>query len=250
MKQPNARFSLVFIILAGIAVVFSALGVAGRGKNIMDKTSILQQAQEYLSSRYSANFSIIDIECVSNVIGPLPAIVSSYHWELVVESDQFPNETFDMRYLLTKEKNWRWLDNYFTLLLREEATNYFSEILQEYLNVSFIIKICWGTTTWPSGTQEGTSICDWLQAGGKIASIQVFLDNTIPTDDLCYMGAKRILQIETNVHDITFFGLSGEGFTDVINGSNPIDIYQKEYHEDMSQLRRVYYGQWQLKEEN
>ena len=252
MKHPNAKLkvSLAFVILVGIVVLFSALSIAGRGEKFMDESSVLQEAQEYLSSRYSANFSIVGIERVSNVIGPLPAFTSSFHWELVVESDQFPGETFDMRYLLTKGEDWRWLDNYFTLLLREEATDYFSELLKEHLDVPFILKICWGTTTWPSTTQEGISICEWLQAGGKITTLQVFLDDTIPTDELCCAAAKRILQTEPNVNDITFFGLSSNGFSDVLSGSNAINIYQKEYHEDMTQLRRVYYGQWQFKEGN
>lgn len=145
-----------------------------------------------------------------------------------------------MRYLLTEEKGWCWLDNYFTLLLQEEAINYFSEMLQEHLDIPFMIKICWGTTTWPADTQEGASIYEWLQAGGKITTLQVFLDDTIPTDDLCYTAAKEILQTEPNVQDITFFGLSSKGFSDVISGSN----------ENMSQLRQVYYGQWQFKKTN
>ena len=222
---------------------------AGKGRHTMENASILRQAGAYLSSRYSANFSIKSMDRISNALGPIPSMVSSYHWELVVESDQFPNETFKMRYLKAKDQAWYWLDNYFTLLLRKEAEIYFSGILQEHLHTAHMINIGWGTTTWPPGTQEGSTFHEWLQAGGKITTLQVFLDGVIPADDFCYSAAKRILELEPNVLDITFFGLSGEGFAKAMKGSPPIGVYQEEFQEDRSQLRRIYYGQWQFREE-
>lgn len=248
MKRPNVRLSPILKVLVGIVVIFSVLSVLG-GRKTMGKSAILRQAQEYLASRYSASFSIVDIDRVY-AAGPIPVFHASYHWELTVESDQFPNETFVMRFLQTEEKEWRWIDDYFTLLMREEATNYFAEILQKHLDVPFFVKICWGCTAWPSNTGEGTSIHEWLQAGGEISSIQVFLDNTTLIDDLCYMVAKKILQTESNVHYITFMGISSSGFTSVIHGSDPLDIYQEESSKDWSQSRRVDYGQWQLEEEH
>lgn len=246
MKRLNVRLSLILKILVGIGVIFSVVSVLG-GRETMGKSAILRQAQEYLASQYSANFSIIDIDRKYEA-GPIPVIFPSYHWELIVKSDQFPNETFVMRFLQTEEKEWRWIDDYFTLLMREEATNYFAEILQKHLDVPFFAEICWGCTAWPANTGEGTSIHEWLQAGGEISSIQVFLDNTTLNDDLCYMVAKKILQTEPNVHYITFMGISSSGFTSVIHGSDPLDIYQEESSKDWSQIWRVDYGQWDLEE--
>ena len=49
-----------------------------------------------------------------------------------------------------------------------------------YLDTPYIVKILWGTTTWPDGTGEGTSLHEWFQANGEISQIQVFLDDVIP----------------------------------------------------------------------
>ena len=208
--------------------------------------AIKREAYEYLASQYSAEFTIISAEREADGPGPLPDLNPSYHWVLTVMSDQFPDETFVMRRLRTNGKNWCWLDDYFTLLLCEEATNYFSEMIQPHLDTPYVVKILWGTTTWPDGTGEGTSLHEWFQADGEISQIQVFLDDVIPTDDLCKAPAINILQTEPNIHYITFFRLSSNGFADVIQGSEPIDVYQEESSKDWSQTWRIDYGQWDL----
>ena len=100
--------------------------------------AIKREAYEYLASRYSAEFTIISAEREADGPGPLPDLNPSYHWVLTVMSDQFPDETFVMRRLRTNGKKWCWLDDYFTLLLREEATNYFAEIIEPYLNTPYV----------------------------------------------------------------------------------------------------------------
>ena len=78
------------------------------------------KARQYLSSRYSGEFTIISAEREADGPGPLPDLNPSYHWVLTVMSDQFPDETFVMRRLRTNGKKWCWLDDYFTLLLRKK----------------------------------------------------------------------------------------------------------------------------------
>ena len=210
--------------------------------------AIERKAYEYLSSRYSAEFTIASAEREIDGPGPIPSFRSSFHWVLTATSNQFPNDTFTIRYLHDDNNNWNWLYDYFSLLLRDQTISYFSEMIQPYLDTPDVVRILWGTTAWPDETGEGTSIHEWFQAGGEISQIQVFLDDVIPNDNLCKAPAINILQTAPNVHYITFFRLSHNGFTDVIHGSNPIDIYQEESSKDWSQIWRIDYGQWDLEE--
>lgn len=227
MKRKYALAALVG------ALVLPLCSCGGSAKTIERK------AYEYLASRYSAEFTIISAEREPDVVGPIPDLTPSYHWVLTITSDQFPNETFTLRYLHDDNNNWNWLDDYFSLLLRDQSINYFSEMIQPYLDTPYIVRILWGTTTWPDGTGEGTSLQEWFQADGEISQIQVFLNDVAPTDDVCKAPAVHVLQTEPNVHYITFFRLSSNGFNDVIHGSDPIDIYQEESSKDWSQIWRV-----------
>ena len=113
----------------------AAVQLRGQRRNNREK------AYEYLASQYSAEFTIISAKREADGPVPLPDLNPSCHWVLTVMSGQFPDETFVMRCLRTNGKNWRLLDDYFTLLLREETTNYFYEIIAPYLNTPYIVKI-------------------------------------------------------------------------------------------------------------
>ena len=82
-----------------------------------------------LISRYTAYFSILSADQVKNTVGPLPDIKSSYHWELIVESDKFPGETFKI-YAQRNGNEWVFSDNYCNLLLQDEANAYFYALLK------------------------------------------------------------------------------------------------------------------------
>lgn len=224
MKRPKARFSLIFIILAGITIVSIVLGIVRRERNTMDESSIIQQAQEYLISRYTANFSILSADQVKNTVGPLPGIKSSYHWELIVESDKFPGDTFTV-YFRKNEDKWELSDNYCNLLLRDEAKAYFCALLQPLIEEDYFVDIFWGKEVWPKGISEGNSIEEWLEAGGNIWGLYIYLRDVAPVDTLCKPVALEIFRKTPSVQLVKFYGLTNNGFECAIEGVSVRDIW-------------------------
>lgn len=224
MKRPKVRFSLIFILLAGITTVFAVLGIVGREKNAMDESSISQQAQEYLISRYTANFSILSADQVKNTVSPLPGIKSSYHWELIVESDKFPGNTFTV-YSRKNGDRWEFTDNYCNLVLQDEANAYFYALLQPLIEEDYMVDIFWGKEVWPKGISEGNSMEEWLEAGGNIWGLYIYLRDVAPVDVSCKPVALEIFSKTPSVRLVKFYGLTNDGFECANEGVSVRDIW-------------------------
>lgn len=90
-------------MLASVVVGALLLLLCGCQESSVENWSaeeVQQLASEYLASRYGANFTILTCYTKANSPGPIP--VGGVHWELRVQSDQFPDEIF--LYIIKKEK--------------------------------------------------------------------------------------------------------------------------------------------------
>lgn len=209
----------------------------------MGKSAILRQTQEYLASRYSANFSISSIDRVSNIVGPLPSITSSYHWEMIVESDQFPGEQFTVFCRQDSMNQWKLSDNYCNILLRDEAKAYFSSLIQPYIEDNYVVDIFWGDEVWPDEISEGNSIEEWLKAGGNIWGLYIYLQDIDPLDTSCKPVSLKIFEETPSVQLIKFYGLTNDGFESAANSTSAQEIWNNN---PKYRLGRIQY----LQEEN
>jgi len=131
---------------------------------------VQQRAYEYLASKYSAEFTILNAQHESNVVGPIPSFRSSFHWVLTVVSDHFPDDTFELRYgRYGKGKTWNWTDNYYALLFWEEPAAICAEFSKEFFGVDCIAEAPIFQESWLDGTGENSTLQEWFQAGGRIA---------------------------------------------------------------------------------
>lgn len=221
--------------LAGVAVLLLCSCGAG---------GIEGKAYEYLASRYSGEFTIMNVWRLPSGGSPIPSILPSYHYELEVVSDQFPEKSFSLYYRKDLDTGkWFWSDNYYTLLLHEEAQKYFSEIIEKYFEAEYIFDCIWGATTWPDGTGEETSLQEWLDAGGHITDIRIYFREMTLVDEICQPLAKEILDTAHFISSVTFYNIDGEGF----DQASDQDI--KEIWNEKSEwcLERCSYTQWGAK---
>ncbi len=111
-----------------IAVLFLAGGCSGRSRIMdnMNKSSegaerIREEALAYLAEQYDDNFTITLLESAG---------ISMDYDRLTVLSDAYPGESFYVnRYVKDGEELFR--DNYFTLYMRRDAEQFFSDMAKQ-----------------------------------------------------------------------------------------------------------------------
>ncbi|MDE7246927.1 MAG: hypothetical protein K2N43_03475 [Lachnospiraceae bacterium] len=173
---------------------------------------IEEKAQRYLSGQYSGEFTITDAERIANETGPIPVFVSSYHWKLTAKSAQFPGETFFVFYRKAEDKQWHWSDNYYSILFRDEAEKACKELVDEMFAASCIIESVWGISPWPNGTDDNSTIQEWMDAGGKINRLTIWFCGFLPDDDACAAFSNALTNELPNICSVHFMGLELDGY--------------------------------------
>ncbi|MCI8350016.1 MAG: hypothetical protein HFJ86_02480 [Oscillospiraceae bacterium] len=171
-----------------------------------------RKAHQYLTSRYSAEFKITDTEDIVNETGPIPVLIPSHHWRLTVESTQFPGETFFVYYRKREENQWQWSDNYYSLLFRDEVEKNCREFAESFFPANCTIKSVWGTSPWPDGAGENSTIREWMDAGGKITRLELWFCDFLPNDDTCALFSDAVTDEFPNLSSILFLGLTQDGY--------------------------------------
>jgi len=204
------------IALAAAVVGALVLPLCACHKNTGDNLSaeeVQQRAYEYLASQYSAEFTITSTECKTNNIGPLPALHKSYHWELTVVSDRFPDDTFELRYgRYGKGKTWRWTDNYYALLFRDEPAAICTEFAKEFFGVDCIAEAPVFQEGWLDGTGENSTLQEWFQAGGRIVEIRIWFCSFLPDEDAFIIFSDALAEKLPVDVSIRCWGLTAEGY--------------------------------------
>lgn len=240
MNKWKRMYKFLFpLILALFFVGLSRYGVTETAIEAMD---IEKMALQYLSEQYSAEFSIVNWwrEPREKSPIPIPSITPSYNFTLEVISDQSPEDKFHLYYRKDPDtKKWEWSDDYYTLLLNAEAQEYFSEYLKPCLDTEYVIDIIWGISPWPDGMGEETSFEDWLNAGGRIIGLYIYLNGNAPLDDECKPIAVNLLQNNPTIGNIRFYGLTSDAFCQTANK----DIAKIWDDNEQSQLGRLSYHQ-------
>ena len=203
------------------------------GENISVE-EVQQQALEYLASRYSAEFTITSTECKTNNIGPLPALHKAYHWELTVISDQFPDDTFTLRYGQygkTEDKEWHWRDNYYTLLFRDEPAAIIRKFVEEFFGVDCIVEAPDFQDGWLDGIGENSTLQEWIQAGGRILDTTIWFCDFLPDEDACMAFSDALAERLPITNFINFRGLTSEGFQAVSEQQKELNMIWNEHRE-------------------
>ena len=236
-----------FLIPLALALFFVGLSRCGITETAIEAMGIEKMALQYLSEHYSAEFSITNWwrEPREKSPIPIPSIIPSYNFELEVISNQFPEDKFHLHYRKDLDtKKWEWSDDYYTLLLNAEAQEYFSEYLRPCLDTEYVIDIIWGISPWPDGTGEETSFEDWLNAGGRITGLYIYLNGSTPLDDECKPIAVNLLQDNPAIGNIKFYGLTSGAFCQAVNK----DVAEIWDDNEQSQLGRLSYHQRDIQE--
>ena len=82
-----------------------------------------------------------------------------------------------------------------------------------------------GEEVWPAGTGEESTIQEFLQAGGHIWGLCIYLKDVDPTDDNYKVAAMKILESEPSVQLIKIFGLTNDGYSAAIESGAPKEIW-------------------------
>ena len=213
-------------VLANVVVGALLLLLCGCQESSVENWSteeVQQLASEYLASRYSADFTILNCYTKANSPGPIPG--GGVHWELRVQSDQFPDEIFFVYYKKRENEDWHFSDSYCRLLLQQEAKSYFYNKCKSYFEEDFTVDFFWGEEVWPAGTGEESTIQEFLQAGGHIWGLCIYLKDVDPTDDNYKVAAMKILESEPSVQLIKIFGLTNDGYSAAIESGAPKEIW-------------------------
>jgi len=154
------------------------------GENLSAE-EVQQQTYEYLASQYSAEFTILRCDTKSDSPGPIP--VGKTHWELMVKSDKFPEDSFLVYYRKGKDDNgeWYWTDNYYSLLFRDEANSAIKASAEQFFSVDCLIESLWEINVWPEDIGENSTFKEWLNAGGKCPTFIIYLKETAPEEASC-----------------------------------------------------------------
>ena len=231
--HPKRKYALAAALIGALV-----LPLFGCQKNTGEKLSeeeVRQQAYEYLSSRYSAEFTILQCYTKANVPGPIPG--GGSHWELIVQSDQFPDETFFVYYKKRRNADWSFSDSYCRLLLQQEAKAYFYDECKPYFREDFIVDIFWGEEVWPDGTGEETTIQEWLQSGGHIWGLYIYLEGTTITKDSYKIPAMKVLESEPSVQLLKIYGLTDDGYNAAIESGTPKEIWNNHQEWRLGQVQ-------------
>ena len=207
MKKPfggrhgKGKYILSAALAGALALLCSCSAGGVQGK-----------AYQYLASQYNGEFTIIDVERVANETGPLPVFVPSYHWKLTIASEQFPEETFFVYYRKNNDKQWYWSDNYYSVLFRAEAEKACKELAAEMFSAECIIESVWGISPWPDGTNENSTIQEWMDAGGRITRLTIWFCDFLPDDNACIAFSNALSATLPNIYAMLFMGLTSEGY--------------------------------------
>ena len=180
------------------------------------------KAQQYLSSRYSGEFTITDAERITNETGPIPVLIPSYHWKLTAESEQFPGETFFVFYRKDENKEWYWSDNYYSVLFQDEVEGTGKELVEKMFAAECIIESVWGISPWPDGTDDSSTIQEWMNAGGKINRLTIWFCDFLPDDDACATFSTALTNELPNIYSVLFMGLEPDGYQAAIEQQEDI----------------------------
>lgn len=199
----------------------------------------------YLESRYSDTFTILLTEEKIADPSPIPSFQSkSTYWTFTVASSRFPDDTFKV----TRTVNGNWKDNYYSLLLYDQAAQLYDTIISKKLTNDYMIRIVWDTQNWPEGTGEKSGLKEWIEAGGRIPSVHIYLRNTKPDVSLCKAVARAIQQDVPATDSVVFFGITDEGFSSVSQQPvSTVDIWNGHYDEWV--LGRLAYPDWNTRDD-
>ena len=184
-------------------------------------------AYEYLVGRYSGEFTIINAEREPDITGPIPVLYSSSHRVLTVRSDRFPDDTFTLRY----GKNGHWTDNYYALLFRDEPTTICTELAEEVFGVDCIAEVPVFQDGWPDGIGENSTLQEWMQAGGRIGSVTVWLCGLLPDEDECIAFSDTLAEKLPLWNFVNFRGLTPEGYQAVSEDRQVLSTIWNEHRE-------------------
>ena len=228
MDTQNCKI-LLFVLAGLILLAF----LSGCGPEYLTEEQVKEEALDYLSSQYNAEFTITAAEEKISGPSPIPSFKSKpTYWILTAASSQFPNETFTV----TRSVSGKWIDNYYSLLLNDEAVGFFDEFVSEGLDTDYLIKIGWTIDGWPEGVTEGATFQEWAEAGGRIPLLEIFLCDTEPEEAVCEPLAEKMRQNYPEMGSIIFGGITNEGFT-----------YMREQPISTCTIPNEYYEKWVLK---
>lgn len=221
---------ILLLVLTGL-LLLSVL--SGCGSKQLTEEQVKEETLDHLSSRYSAQFTITQAEEQVVGAGPIPNFWSkSAYWSLTAVSSQFPDETFTV----VRTTSGTWHDNYYSLLLNDEAIAMVDGIIQDKMPVDYYIYVEWGLDDWPGETGEETTFQEWIKAGGMIQKIIVYLREYEPDDHISEILAEEIHQEIPTVQFVVFMGISEEGFTSIISDIQSFKI------SNISILKRLSYN--------
>ena len=199
MDTQNCKI-LLFVLAGLILLAF----LSGCGPEYLTEEQVKEEALDYLSSQYNAEFTITAAEEKISGPSPIPSFKSKpTYWILTAASSQFPNETFTV----TRSVSGKWIDNYYSLLLNDEAVGFFDEFVSEGLDTDYLIKIGWTIDGWPEGVTEGATFQEWAEAGGRIPLLEIFLCDTEPEEAVCEPLAEKMRQNYPEMGSIIFWGI-------------------------------------------
>ena len=110
-------------------------------------------------------------------------------------------------------------------MLQDEANAYFYALLQPFIEEDYIVDIFWGKEVWPKGISEGNSVEEWLEAGGNIWGLYIYLRDVVPADTSCKPVALEIFSKTPSVRLVKFYGLTNDGFECAVEGGSVRDIW-------------------------
>lgn len=225
--QPH---KILLLVLTGLLLLFV---LSGCGPEYLTEEQVKEETLDYLSSQYSAEFTVTAAEEKISGPSPIPSFKSKpTYWILTAASSQFPDETFTV----TRSVNGDWIDNYYSLLLNDEAIDFFDKFVSESLDGDYLIKIGWNIDGWPEGVSEGATFQEWAEAGGWIPSLKIYLCDTEPEEATCEPLAEKMRQNYPEMGSIIFWGITDEGFT-----------YMREQPISTCTIPNEYYKKWVLK---
>ena len=225
--QPH---KILLLVLTGL-LLLSVL--SGCGPEYLTEEQVKEETLDYLSSQYSAEFTVTAAEEKISGPSPIPSFKSKpTYWILTAASSQFPDETF----MVTRSVNGDWIDNYYSLLLNDEAIDFFDKFVSESLDGDYLIKIGWNIDGWPESVSEGATFQEWAEAGGWIPSLKIYLCDTEPEEATCEPLAEKMRQNYPEMGSIIFWGITNEGFT-----------YMREQPISTCTIPNEYYKKWVLK---
>ena len=124
-------YKILLLVLTGL-LLLSVL--SGCGPEYLTEEQVKEETLDYLSSRYSAEFTVTATEEKISGPSPIPSFKSKpTYWILTAASSQFPNETFTV----TRSASGSWYDNYYSLLLNDESNLGYNKITHP--NIVFFI---------------------------------------------------------------------------------------------------------------